>query len=68
MIMWKAIERKDIHRGTIGYVEFLLDARKVMIPCEVIGIKERIEIVPISGERICLWIDYGQLLTKHEGV
>lgn len=69
MTRWEPMKDADLHKGAIGYVSFSLRKQDVMILCEVIDIKEKtVEIVPIAGDKTCLWINSDEIYTRHGGL
>jgi len=63
MVKYEPLKAYDLKKGTIGYVPFELTKRPVhgqntMILCEIVDVrKNEIEIVPIAGDNMCIWID-----------
>lgn len=68
MTKWKPMKLADLHKGALGYVEFnLKDCCCILILCEVVDINRvigRIEIVPVAGDKSCLWVDSDRIYSK----
>lgn len=63
---------RAVKKGDVGYVAFYpvcmpTCGHTTMILCEVIDINtknKKIEVIPVAGDRTCLWIDSNKMSTR----